>query len=146
MHFVRIFQSCPSLFRASRLYSHRSSVTRFGEISPLWQNCTSLWQFFEGFLIFGKIVNLLCQHFYSIGQKLIVVKGQIVKELIWPSGHTASVLDVTLLKAIQLVQSMWTQILPISFERLYDGDLILARVIAHGRLRLHNNYWDGSVV
>ena len=56
------------------------SVTKLGEISPLWQKKLSLWQFLKVYLIFGKIVNLLWQLFHSIGQKLIVVKGQIVKE------------------------------------------------------------------
>ena len=31
------------------------SVTRFGEIPPLWQNYKTLGQLFEGFVIFGQI-------------------------------------------------------------------------------------------
>ena len=34
-----------------------TSVTRFGEISPLWPNVTSLWRFFDGFRVFGKICD-----------------------------------------------------------------------------------------
>ena len=36
-----------------------NSVTRLGEISPLWQNFKSLLLFFARFLVFGKILNLL---------------------------------------------------------------------------------------
>ena len=52
-----------------------SSVTRFGE------TFIRLFQFFKGFLVFGKIANLLWQILGAIGQKFIVVKGQILKEL-----------------------------------------------------------------
>jgi len=31
-----------------------SSVTRFGEISPLWQNLKTLWLFFEGLFYIGQ--------------------------------------------------------------------------------------------
>ena len=32
------------------------SVTRFGKISPLWQNFKSLWLFFEGLFCIGQII------------------------------------------------------------------------------------------
>jgi len=35
------------------------SVTRFGEISPLWPNIISLGQFFDGLKVFAKIVTLV---------------------------------------------------------------------------------------
>ena len=66
-----------------------SSVTRFGEISPLWQqkfkslailtSLFSLWQFLQVSLVFGKILNLLWQSLKAIGQFFIVVNSQILK-------------------------------------------------------------------
>ena len=47
-----------------------SSVTRFGEISPLWQNVIGIWQKFKPILAIFKI---------DIGQMFTVVKGQILK-------------------------------------------------------------------
>ena len=37
--------------------SATTSVTRFGEISPLWQNLKSLWQFFGGLYCIGRNVE-----------------------------------------------------------------------------------------
>ena len=34
-----------------------SSVTRFGEISPLWRNITRLWQFFDSLFLFWQNVK-----------------------------------------------------------------------------------------
>ena len=34
--------------------SSTNSVTRFGEISPLWQNFKSLWLLFEGLICIGQ--------------------------------------------------------------------------------------------
>ena len=49
------------------IFAPRSfSVTRFGEISPLWLGLEILWQLFNFYLVFGKILNLLLQMF-SIG-------------------------------------------------------------------------------
>ena len=51
-------------------------VTRFGEISPLWQNFKSLWAIFlMVHLLFCKVLVQLW-HFYAIGQIVIVVNGQ----------------------------------------------------------------------
>ena len=43
-----------------------NSVTRFGEISPLWQNFKSLWLFFEDYFLLAKI-------FTSIGQIFMIL-------------------------------------------------------------------------
>ena len=53
-----------------------SSVTRFGEILPLWQNLKSFWAiFWMAYLVFGKRLYQL-RHFYATGQVVIVVNGQ----------------------------------------------------------------------
>ena len=53
------------------------SVTRFGEISPLWRNLKSLRQNFSVYLEFGIILVLLWQECLAIRQVFIVVDGQI---------------------------------------------------------------------
>ena len=42
------------------------SVTRFGEISPLWQNFKSIWLFFQGIFCFGQNFESNWQNFYDI--------------------------------------------------------------------------------
>ena len=47
------------------LLSTPGNVTRFGEISPIWQNLLSLWQYFEGIFSIWQsyetaLVNLVC--------------------------------------------------------------------------------------
>ena len=51
------------------------SVTRFGKISPLWQNFKGLWQFVKGLFKPWQIP-------YVIGLILFVVNGQISKKVI----------------------------------------------------------------
>ena len=54
------------------------SVTRFGEISPLWQNFKSLGNFLNGlFSIWQTFVPTLA--FYATGQIVLVVNGQRFK-------------------------------------------------------------------
>ena len=43
-------------------------VTRFGEISPLWQNFKSLWLLFEGLFCIGQNVNLIGHIFRILGK------------------------------------------------------------------------------
>ena len=45
------------------------SVTKFGEISPLWQNSASLWAIFK-----PTLANC-----YAIGQVSVVINGPILK-------------------------------------------------------------------
>ena len=53
-------------------------MTRFDEISPLWQNVKSLWVFFGGdYSVFDKIWTLLGKCFNAIGLIFIVGHGQI---------------------------------------------------------------------
>ena len=68
----------------------RHSVTRFGKISPLWQNFKSL----------GNFLNVLFSiwhtfwHFYATGQIFVVVNDQILNsyKAIW--SHWAGMLKV----------------------------------------------------
>ena len=59
--------------------SNVGSVTIFGEISPLWQNFTSLWLILEGLLNICQHFEPIWAHFDEIGQILIVANGQIWK-------------------------------------------------------------------
>ena len=95
--------------------SFGNNVTRFGEISPLWQNFSSHWQFFKGlfniwqkvylifgkilqvignflkvYLIFGKIVTLLWQLFCFWVTSFFVVKSQLLSEL---SSHLVTLFE-----------------------------------------------------
>ena len=57
-------------------------MTRFGEISPLWQKLRNVWQYLKVYLVFGKVVKPLWDNFYSSGKNIfIVVNGQILKKL-----------------------------------------------------------------
>ena len=51
----------------------RISVTRFGKILPLWHNLKVLGKFLRVYLVFAKMLILLWQKCYAIGQVLIVV-------------------------------------------------------------------------
>ena len=63
-------------------------MSRFDEISPLWQNFKSFWAIcLMVYLVFGNFVYPLW-HFYTTGQIVIVVVGQI-----WLSGHTDDDVD-----------------------------------------------------
>ena len=58
-----------------------SSVTRFCDILPLWQNFKALGNFDQIYLVFGKTLNLLWQINFAIGQIFIVVNGRILSKL-----------------------------------------------------------------
>ena len=53
-----------------------TSVTRIGEISPLWQNFKSLWLFFQGLFCIGQNFEPNWQILYDIAQILIVFYDQ----------------------------------------------------------------------
>ena len=46
----------------------RTSVTRFGEISPFWQFLKVLGYYVRAYLVLGKNLKLLWSTFYAIGQ------------------------------------------------------------------------------
>ena len=65
------------------------SVTKFGEISPLWQNSASLWAIFKGLNSIGQFLNLFWQITFAFGQVSIGINGSVLKT-IKPFGHTVS--------------------------------------------------------
>ena len=53
---------------------------RFGIFLSFWQNCKSALQFLTLYLVFAKILNLLCKVFYDvIGQIFFVLNRKILK-------------------------------------------------------------------
>ena len=56
-------------------------VTRFGDISPLWQILKAMDNFDRVYFVFGKTLNLLWQLNDAFGQLFIVFNGQILKKL-----------------------------------------------------------------
>ena len=54
----------------------RSSVTRFGEISPLWHNFKSLWLFLRVNFVLGKILNLIGQIFMMFDEFSLLLMAQ----------------------------------------------------------------------
>ena len=113
--------------------SFGNNVTRFGEISPLWQNFSSHWQFFKGlfniwqkvylifgkilqvignflkvYLIFGKIVTLLWQLFLLLGHKFLCCKEPTIVRIIQPSGHTVWETDPFFLSQQKLLRPCYT--------------------------------------
>ena len=55
-------------------------MTRFGEITPFWQNLQSLGQFCKGLFYYFTILDRLWQILYAIGQVFIDVNGQMLKK------------------------------------------------------------------
>ena len=79
-----------------------SSVTRFGEISPLWQTFTSIWQNFDSFFLIWQNAEptlAICDIF---GLIFIVANGQVLKKnlTIWSHWLKASFLT----KRLRVVQ------------------------------------------
>ena len=72
----------------SSLIRLRTSVTRFGEISPLRQNVKKPWQFFEGWFNVWHCLNLLWLINYDNNQ-FFIVRIAKSKKIILPSGHIA---------------------------------------------------------
>ena len=56
-----------------------NNVTRFGEISPLWENFKSLCLFFEGLFCIGQSFETNWARFYDFGPVFFVVNGTILK-------------------------------------------------------------------
>ena len=63
------------------------SVTRFGEISPLWQNYKVLSAVLRVHLVFGKLLKLLLLKCFTIGHAFIVVDGQRLNNNIADWSH-----------------------------------------------------------
>ena len=56
----------------------RTSVTRFVEISPLWQNFENLWLFHEGFILSLANFGTYFGNIFAIGQIGIALNVQIL--------------------------------------------------------------------
>ena len=56
------------------------SVTRFGEMSPLWQNAKIIRQLFEGLISIWQNFELTMEIQCAFGPKYIVVNGQILSK------------------------------------------------------------------
>ena len=57
----------------------RCSVTRFGEISPLWQKFRCFGKSLTVYFLFGKMLSQLWQTCYIIFQIFTVANGQVLK-------------------------------------------------------------------
>ena len=64
------------------------SVTRFGEISPLWQIFNNLGNIFKFYLVLGTVFNSVLYNLYAFGQISLLKMAKYWKK-IWSSGHTA---------------------------------------------------------
>ena len=75
------------------------------QCDQIWQKFISLWQFFEGLFNIWQNFEPTLSTFYVIGQKFIVVKGQILKGK--PSHLvtlTVDIIKVDKLKATSIAQ------------------------------------------
>ena len=59
-----------------------ASVTRFGEVSPLWQQKISLLQFLVGLISLWQNFQLTLANVYAIGQIFIVVNRPKMEKMI----------------------------------------------------------------
>ena len=65
----------------------RTSVTRFGEISPFGKNLLALGKFLTVYFLFGKMLSLLWQICDIIGLIFGVANGQILKNILTIWSH-----------------------------------------------------------
>ena len=77
--------------RRGLLVSLFISVTRFGEISPLWQIVKSLWLFLRVYIVLCKNFNILGKIFNTFGQIYFVVDGKKLDKL---SSHLVTLLFI----------------------------------------------------
>ena len=75
--------------------SSSCSVIRFDKLLPLWQNIQSLGQFFRGYVLLCKILDLLWQILCAIGQIFFYQNGQMLKNnlAIWSHCHRGPILQ-----------------------------------------------------
>ena len=65
-----------AFIRQSVTWLFNTSVTRFGEISPLWQNFKSLWLFLRVYFVLGKILNPTGHIFRILGKFSLFLLAQ----------------------------------------------------------------------
>ena len=69
----------PKLKKHENAVTSVNSVTRFGEISPLWQHFMNFCQMAESLFSVRQFFNLIWQNCNDFGQPFNVVHGQILK-------------------------------------------------------------------
>ena len=69
---------------------NRQNSEKKGHFKPFWQNFKVFGKTLVVYLIFDKMLNLLWQILYPIGQIFIHVNGQIFDKIIEPSCHTGN--------------------------------------------------------
>ena len=88
LHFIKHWQQIELCLFSKCADKTPTSVTRFGEISPLWQNFKSLDNFKKALSgIWQKNLPTLAQNSYWGNSNSI--KCPNIEQIIWPSGHTA---------------------------------------------------------
>ena len=91
----------------------RTSVTRFGEISPFGKNLLALGKFLTVYFLFGKMLSLLWQICDIIGLIFGVANGQILKNILTIWSHWLfSILCSPSERAFTLFKMAQTYILP----------------------------------
>ena len=60
----------------AKMWKHESSVTRFGEISLIWQHFKSLWHQFESLLSLGQNFEIAQANCFVVRKIFIVINGQ----------------------------------------------------------------------
>ena len=93
-------------------FCQKISMTRFGEILPLWQKFTSLWQKFDSLFLFGKMLSLLWQICDIVGLIFSVANGQIFKNNLTIWSHWVEQTDGHLLSLQKVIENCH-MILPI---------------------------------
>ena len=97
------------------------SVTRFGEISPLWQKLTSLWQIFDS--LFLSWLWLICD---IIGPIFIIAKGQILKNNLTNWSNWAPMFDTSFVSSFSTKnKAFYDRVWLVKFkERLLGSSLL----------------------
>ena len=85
------------------------SVTRFGEIFPLWQNSISLWAILKAYGSAWEKFITAFPKYHSIGQVSIVIKGSILQnnQTIWSHWWGVSWIPIQSVKKVKLINDMW---------------------------------------
>ena len=77
---------CPSMMAGN-------SVTRFGEVSPLWHDFRKLWSFWKGSFGIWQNFELTLVNFICCWAKFHCCKWPKIEQTIYPPGHTGFNVD-----------------------------------------------------
>ena len=67
-----------------------NSVTRFGEILPLWQNFKNIWQRYEGLISIWQSFEPTLENSVCFWANLGCCKWQNIEQIFYASGHTVT--------------------------------------------------------